>query len=223
MLYIRGFILLLALCLRGTVGANDVINAPIHNEGDYWVFWVKEWDFISSSSNTLAGKDVLSKYEVAISSSRNPIVFEIGVGGEKSEVSAGINPLLVMIGAGEFLGGADKAMSFPLFPGKKWTFSYQIRQRGERRERTFNAEVLVAGEEDIKTPFGMIRALKIVRDDTSSQYLRYYSEYFYSPETKSLVTFMFDSSRGMSGTGGKRRVELIEYGKVRPPKVAQAN
>ena len=202
---------MLAVCViwlfgQGILSANDAINRPSHNEGDYWVFEVKEWDFITSSSNALSGK-----YEVIIVSSGKPMVFHISESGEKSEVSAEIDSLLVMIGEGEYFGGSDKALEFPLFPGKKWTFNYQIRRRGERVQRTFHAEIRVVDVENIKTPAGLFQTLKIVRSDIGGPRIQTYSECFYSPESKSLVKFSFDSSRG-SGSGGKRLVELIEYG-----------
>ena len=71
------------------------------------------------------------------------------------------------LGKGNYLGGGNYALQFPLFVGKKWSFSYSYRNPGAKKPRQRNGEVAVVTEEEVDSPAGTFRALRLVYQDIS--------------------------------------------------------
>lgn len=96
-------------------------------------------------------------------------------------------------------------LDFPLIPGKEWTFNYRHIGSHSGRRRLYWAEAEVIGplRNPVETPAGRFKVIEIRRTDTAIG--RRKLTYFYSPETKSVVKFIFES-----GGGYKIEMELIK-------------
>jgi hypothetical protein len=100
---------------------------------------------------------------------------------------------------------------FPLFVGKKWEYQYRIGTLGSRASRyTRSAEIRVSGIEQIATPAGQFRVFRIEKEDWFKQN-RWVTTAWYSPDTKSIVKFFYDTSVS-PGDQGKTELELIKFG-----------
>ncbi|MDP3785186.1 MAG: hypothetical protein Q8R12_03900 [bacterium] len=152
--------------------ANEVIQAPVYKEGDFWVYSVKEWDFITRNSNPLDGE-----YEFIYRGEK----FEIfsREGDQKVPLAPGTREADIL---GALFGGVNK-LKFPFSKDK-----LEDKTVGARNFRALKIENTVLSR-------GV--ALDIIR--------------FYSQECKCFVYHLMDSSR-RTGTGGKRSVELLNYG-----------
>lgn len=182
--------------------AGEEVGAPIYRDEDTWLYSIVEKDFIGSSSNALNGL-----YEITIVDG-DAKVFYVSDGVKEEITVAG--PVKAVLGKGEYLGGGENGLQFPLFVGKKWQFTYSVAQRGERHKSLRSAEVKVTGVEYVHAKAGTFRTFKLVRTDSAGANSGWVFTYYYSPETKSVIKYQFDFSVG-TGAGGKRDIELISY------------
>jgi hypothetical protein len=181
-------------------------EAPVYKDGDCWEFRSSETGFIYSSSDALSGD-----YGVCHSGG-DLKVFEMGKDGQRTlELTSEAGEILkTMLGKGSYLAGGRYALQFPLFVGKKWSFSYNYRNPGAKKPLYRNAEVGVITEEKIDTPAGTFRAFQLVYEDSPGPKGKWKFTYHYSPETKSIIKYFFDFSEG-GAMQGKREVVLVRY------------
>lgn len=132
-------------------------------------------------------------------------------GDQKVDMGRRPDSLLALLGLSEDPGYRD--LEFPLSVGKKWNYTYRARLRGERIPFLRSVEISVVGIEQITTAAGTFSAFKLVKEDWYRR-SRWITTYFYSPETRSVVKSLYDSSVG-SGSGGKREIELVKFGSAR--------
>lgn len=192
------------------VSAQDQAPAPAFKEGDFWHFKVTEKDFLTYSSDALAGT-----YE--LSYSQGKIKGFVLTGDKKEEIE--LNPdrptgsLLVLLGLKE----DRQDLKFPLSVGQKWDYNYRFRPITAKREQSRSVEIRVVGIEEITTPAGKLQVFKIERDEGWTQgggpqarqeQARRLTTYFYSPAAKSIVK----SSMKHIHDSATREIELIKYG-----------
>lgn len=187
------------LLLPGYLFAQEQVAAPKFKNGDFWHFNVSD-KMLTSTSRALSGV-----YEVLYNDGKLQI-FKVEQ-NEKTPVDSSegqINTLQAMHGRGNYLGG--KYLQFPLSVGQKWDVEYTIRPTGTKTDVSYKGEVTVSGFESVSTPAGNFRALKITREIRSSNRKNSTITYYYSPEAKSVVKFLFESS------DGTRNRELVKFG-----------
>lgn len=108
-----------------------------------------------------------------------------------------------------------RLLQFPLSVGKKW--STQYRQQIIGGVRNLTTETNVTGLEEITTPAGKFRAFKIERWGSAgavparnkgpvSKTRNYEWTYYYSPETQSIVKYVYEDEEG-----GIREIELVKF------------
>jgi hypothetical protein len=104
-------------------------------------------------------------------------------------------------------------LKFPLSVGQKWNYEIMVRPPGTRRDQRRSAEVTVVGQEQVTTPAGSFKAYKLVRSESWSSTgmagrgSSNTSNFFYSPETRSIVKRVTENSNNP----GITTVELIKF------------
>jgi len=175
--------------------ADNAVKAPVYEEGDWWVFQVKE-DQKRPWNARVTYKD--GKFE-----SDDPAFL-------RGEDIPGDPRILVY--ASVYLSDPQKKwLDFPLVPGKKWSFRYpvEIGSEGFRdKYRVADAEVVGPVAQPMKTPAGSFNVIKIRRTDWRKNPVDL--TYYYSPETKSVVKLTADKRRK------HYEMELIDYGHKEP-------
>ena len=188
------------LSLPAYLFAQEQVDAPKFKNGDYWHFNLSAKMAVSSSSFQSG------VYEVLFNDAKLQI-FKVEQ-NEKSPVDSSlgitISILQAMLGRGNYLGG--KYLEFPLSVGQKWDVEYTIRPTGARTDVSYKGEITVSGFESVSTPAGNFRVLKLTREIRGSNRKNSTITYYYSPEAKSAVKFLLDSS------DGTRNVELVKFG-----------
>src|SRR5262249_56449084 len=102
-------------------------------------------------------------------------------------------------------------LDFPLTVGKKWSRDYKTAYVGGTKQIERKVSYEVKGIEQITTAAGTFRAFKLESDDRAGQRDYWVTTYWYSPETKSIVKSIFDSSAGEQTVGLQRQIELIKF------------
>ena len=102
-------------------------------------------------------------------------------------------------------------LNFPLTVGKQWTRDYKGTYIGSSRTMARKVTYEVKGIEQVTTPAGTFRAFKLESDDRAAPRDFWVTNYWYSPETKSIVKFQFDATAGGQEQGLKRDIELIKF------------
>jgi hypothetical protein len=177
--------------------AQEQVDAPKFKNGDFWHFDVSD-KLVTSSSQRLRGV-----YEVLFNDGKLQ-VFKVEQ-NEKSPVdSSRISLLQAMLGQGNYLGG--KYLQFPLSVGKKWDVEYTVRPTGASKDVSYKGEVTVGGFENVSSPAGNFRALKLTREIRSSIRTTTTATYYYSPEAKSIVKMLFEFP------DGPQNLELVKFG-----------
>ena len=200
---------MVAISLLADVNAfsQEQAEAPTFKDGDFWQFRVREWDWITQRSNALNGL-----YEVSYSQGRVE-VFEV-IADQKANLGRRPSELLALLGLSKN-PGFEHDLKFPLSVGQKWNHDYRTKIVGTRDLHARRVEFQVLGVEDVTTPAGTFRAFKIVKEDWSGPTSRWVTTYYYSPDTGSVVKSYYDSSIGTFGAGGKREIELVQFGSAR--------
>lgn len=188
------FLPLVAIAAR----AEEQIQAPDFKEGDYWRYKViTKIRAGASPANESWNGIYIMRY------AKGRIVLRKLVDG-KAIPSPGDSPAT-------FLGfrqhPREHTLQFPLYLGKQWRYSYQLKA-------THNVNVEVVSEERVATEAGIFNALKIER----TRQIAYASQvwgtgiwasrgaYFYSPETKSIVKYDTEDD-----SGGALHIELLKF------------
>jgi len=179
---------------------DNAIKAPVYNDGDWWVFQVKE-DQKRPWNARVKYKD--GKFE-----SDEPFFLR----GEERPV----NPRFLAFASVYLNDPQNRWLDFPLVPGKKWRFRYTVEVGGtfvRDKYRVAEAEVVGPVAQPMKTPAGSFNVIEIRRNDWLS---RGHADltYYYSPETKSVVKLTADKSGGNSER--HYEMELIKYSHKEP-------
>jgi len=153
----------------------SLVQAPVYKEGDWWVFQVKE-EGKRPWNARVTYKD--GKFE-----SDDPAFLR----GEDIPDAPSFLPF-----ASVYLNDPQKKwLDFPLVRGKKWSFRYLYEWAPAGNTYTIwgiaEAEVMGTVAQQMKTPAGSFRLIKILRTDWLVRGRRADLTYFYSPETKSVV------------------------------------
>jgi hypothetical protein len=103
-----------------------------------------------------------------------------------------------------------KPLSFPLAPGKSWTYDYKATSVSTGRTFLRHAEVKVIGPtpQPVKTGAGQFKATEIRRTETWGNAQRD-TTYFYSADTKSVVKLT--STIYTNAGAEKYEMELIKF------------
>jgi len=192
--------------------ASNVVQAPVYEEGDWWVFRVK-WN-----------KGLVKEYRVTYRSGK----FESGHPDflNVSEHPGSISwlPLISV----NMDGPKKRWFDFPLVAGKKWSFRYRHRRdmraqhlvyQTSRSERSVTAQVMDLGSEPVFTPAGKFSAVKIRRIVEQAPTGQFQFTYFYSSQTKSTVKVVAEGlSEGidMDRLDYGYEMELVAYGRGSP-------
>lgn len=180
------------------------VQAPAQSqEGDFWQFKIREFDYITSRSQTLNGVYEIQNLDGKLK------IFHLK-SDKKEEVQSSV--ILALVGRSKNPGYQD--LKFPLSVGQKWNFRYETTIIGTREYSIRLVEVHVAGTEQVTTPAGTFLSYKLVKDDSGGYPCRWVTTYFYSPETKSIIKSFWDSGVGARCRegGGKREIELVKFG-----------
>lgn len=182
--------------------------APVHRDGQSWQYRITETHLGVSKSNPLDG------------------IYEIRIVGEEIRVAKLINNqregvsgrggvLRELVGKNQ---SDDPDFKFPLIAGQKWSYQYMASAIGSKKKMTRDVEITVSGPEEVTTPAGTFRALKIRKEDGGARGQNMWlTIHYWSPETNSVVKSSYDSTEG-GAMGTKREVELIKFtSKPLPP------
>ncbi len=187
--------LLMLMLLVGLLGsealAQESAPAPVFKDGDTWRINISRMGQVSSTTDQNEGI-----YELVFTQGKVK-VFAVD-GDQKKELE--IQPdstaetLLGVVGKSE----RRPDLKFPLTMGKKWDYQFINKPAGARQEQRRAVEVAVVGQEQITVPAGSFKVFKLVRTEqwsvgrtgvnTST------STFYYSPETKSIVKRITESS-----------------------------
>lgn len=181
--------------------AAEIFEMPAPKEGDRWEFKASTKEGITSTTDVLNGS-----YEVVFMQGRLE-VFQIAA-GQKTAVSVGVaEDLKRMIASGQ---DDLQFLNFPLSVGKKWNAAYRHTQAGARRPQRRSATFQVEKLEQLKIDAGAFQALRIKgTGQTSGGGVTREWDYFYSPDTKGIVKFYYDS--GVGTKSGKIEIELTKF------------
>ena len=177
--------------------SQDEAAKPSYKNGETWLYTVKEFGSIGSSSKLLNGT-----YELSIVDGKLKTA-EV-TGAEKKDLDPR-PPLL--LGLLTFAPNLD----FPLTVGKQWSRDYKGAYIGSTKLIARRISYGVKGIEQVTTPAGTFRAFKLESDDRSSPSDYFTTTYWYSPETRSIVKSVFDGSAGGQHAGLQRQIELIKF------------
>jgi len=170
--------------------ADNLVQAPVYEEGDWWTFRV-----------TVEGTAPYN-YHVAYRDGQfedNDSVY--GLGPPNTQVIYG-------------RGQGHQELEFPLVPGKRWSFQKKARNTSRLRTSVHRVEVVGANAEPLKTLAGEFNVIELRKSFGGSDVT-----YFYSPRTKSVVRIMADHRMGGVTNNidvYKSSVELMAYGNKRP-------
>ena len=177
--------------------SQDEAVKPRYKNGDTWLYTVKEGGSTGSSSTLLNGT-----YEVSIVDGKMKTAAVTG--SQKEDLEPRPPVLLALL---TFSSNLD----FPLTVGKQWSREYKTNYVGSNKTVARKASYEVKGIEQVTTPAGTFRAFKLESDDRAGQRDYWVTTYWYSPDTRSIVKSVFDSSAGGQTVGLQRQVELIKF------------
>jgi len=191
-----------------------VVQAPVYEEGDWWVFRVNRSDRPSEKYRiTYKNGEFLGDDPLMVADESPPLA---SVNSKHSEV---------------------KNFMFPLIPGKKWKFRYSRAHYGleptlpsntgynwSLEDSLATAEVEVTGTitESIETPAGAFKSIKLRRIETDP---RVEMIFYYSSVTKSVVklTAILPDARAVGAPVDHIEMELIKYGHQDPDNLSKVS
>lgn len=170
---------------------------PAYKTGDTWRFTAKSGGTTGSDPSRMLN----GTYELSIVSGKLKIWAVTG--SEKEELEPRPLPLLCLL-------GYCQNLDFPLTVGKQWKRNYNATYIGSNTPVPRTVTYEVKGIEQVTTPAGTFRAFKLESDDRYSGSDYWITNYWYSPETKSILKYQFDATAGQ-GSGLQRDIELIKF------------
>ena len=177
--------------------SQDEAAKPSYKNGESWLFTVKEGGGIGSSTGLLNGT-----YELSIVDGK--LKTAIINGSQRDELDPRPPVLLGLLTFAPNL-------AFPLTVGKQWSRDYKGTYVGSNKPIARKIAYEVKGIEQVTTPAGTFRAFKLESDDRASGQDYFTTNYWYSPETRSIVKSKFDGSAGGQHTALQREIELIKF------------
>jgi hypothetical protein len=186
-----------AICFWHAVAwSQDEAAKPSYKNGDTWLFSAKEGGSTGSASNLLNGN-----YELSIVDGKLKVASVQGA--QKEDMDPRPPALLNLLTFGPNL-------QFPLTVGKQWTRDYKGTYVGSNKPVARKITYEVKGIEQVTTPAGTFRAVKLESDDRGPRDY-FTTTYWYSTDTRSIVKSKFDSSSGGQHTGLQREIELLAF------------
>ena len=177
--------------------SEEEATKPAYKTGDTWLFTSKAGGTTGSDPSRMLN----GTYELSIVTGKLKIWTVTG--SQKEELEP--RPLVLSC-----LLGYCASLNFPLTVGKQWKRNYNATYIGSNQPIPRTATYEVKGIEQIATPAGTFRAFKLESDDRHSGRDFWITNYWYSPETKSIVKYQFDATAGQ-GSGLQRDIELIKF------------
>jgi len=190
-----------ALLLAAFNAFSQEVPAPVFQDGDFWQFKAVETNVGGiSRSNPFDGV-----YELFYSQG-NFRIFHFADGQREPADRSVRGPLLALLGQGSVI----KDLQFPFSVGQKWDYKYEFTTIGSKKPFLRSVEISVTGVEQVTTPAGSFNAFKLQTEETSRLGEHpWEGTFYYSPETKSVVKYLFDSTQ--TGAGTKRDIQLIKF------------
>ncbi len=194
--------------------ADNAVQAPVYEEGDWWVYRVKR------------GNESPEEYRITYKNGE----FQ----GDDPLFLAELSPPLASV---HLKHPQIKNFNFPLMPGRIWKIRYSQESygiaphsellgytgAGSVRDRWKIAEVEVTGPipEIVETPAGEFRVIEIRRSEILPLVEMVY---YYSPESKSVVKLTVDlpDARAVGEAIDHIEMELIKYGHQVPSNFSKA-
>src|SRR5215510_3445805 len=171
--------------------------APVYKEGECWVFSSVSKNFQGYLSGDLA-MPVNGDHKICFLERK---FFELD-GGTKSQISTDSvwNNILYM--------RENLYLKFPLIVGQKRSEEFETRIRGTNQRQRRTAEINVFGIEQLTSPAGTYQTFKIENNNWCGGKSCGKWMYFYSPKTKSVVKYNYESTLGSTATWD---VDLIKF------------
>jgi hypothetical protein len=197
-------VLLLGIMIAGVLFSHlqafsqDEATKPSYRRGDTWLVTAKSGNTMGSDPSRMLN----GTYELTIVDGKVKIATVNG--SEKAELEPRPSTLICLL-------AYCPNLDFPLTVGKQWKRDYKTTYIGSNKEIRRTAAYEVKGIEQVTTPAGTFRAFKIEIDDRSGPRDFWVTNYWYSPETKSIVKHQFDASSGGQVMGLKTDIELIKF------------
>jgi hypothetical protein len=150
------------------VRSGAAIPAPAYRNGDQWTYKI-----IRSTGDN---EQIRINYRNGKFEHDNPTVYNGAIWAIVYRTDGDLQPL-----------------TFPLTPGKSWSYRYQATDpRGRKSWRDAEVKVIGPTAQPIKTAAGQFKTVEIQRFETWGGTERK-STYYYSPDTKSVVKLMSDN------------------------------
>jgi hypothetical protein len=150
------------------VRSGAAVPAPAYQNGDQWTYQIVR----STGDN----EQIRLSYQNGKFEHDNPTIFDGAIWAIVYRTGGDLQPL-----------------TFPLTPGKSWSYRYQATDsRGRKNWRDAEVKVIGPTVQPVKTKGGQFKAVEIQRVETWGAAERK-STYFYSPDTKSVVKLMSDN------------------------------
>ena len=194
---VLGIIVVGALFSHLQAFSQEEATKPVYKRGETWLITSKAGGTIGSDPSKMLN----GTYELSIVNGKLKIAAVTG--SQKEELDP--RPLTLIC-----LLGYCANLNFPLTVGKQWKRDYKASYIGSSLQIARTVTYEVKGIEQVTTAAGTFRAFKLESDDRSGPRDFWVTNYWYSPETKSIVKYQFDASSG-EGTGLKRDIELIKF------------
>ena len=203
---------------ENTASNLEQAEAPVYKDGESWTYRVNNKLYSGSRSDLLEDGD----YEITVQEGKRRI-FHLD-GGQKLDAS---NPgvLNLMLPTKRSTEGETQFFQFPLTVGKKWTAKYY----NKPASRWITAENSVSGIETVITPAGSFPAFKIERQVfiaaggiyRGTTHTQWTYTYFYSPQTRSILKYHYQSESAAGGVGTltpvhTTSIELIKFDATSP-------
>jgi hypothetical protein len=186
-----------ALIQQSPAFSQDEAAKPAYKNGESWLFTVKEGGSTGSSANLLNGT-----YDVSIVDGKQKTA--IVSGSQKDDIEPRPPLLLSLLAFGPNL-------DFPLTVGKQWTRDYKGTYVGSSKLIARKITYEIKGIEQVTTAAGTFRAFKLESDDRAGPRDYFTTNYWYSPEARSIVKLLVDGSSGGQQTGLQRQIDLIQF------------
>jgi hypothetical protein len=203
---------------ENTASNVEQAEAPVYKGGESWTYRVNNKLHSGSRSDLLEDGD----YEIAFQDGKRRI-FRLE-GGQKLDVTNAGNLNLMLPTKGS-LEGDTQYFQFPLTVGKQWTAKYY----NKPAKRWITAENSVSGIETVITPAGSFPAFKIERQVfiaaggiyRATTHTQWTYTYFYSPQTRSILKYHYQSESAEGGVGTltpvhTTSIELIKFDATSP-------
>jgi hypothetical protein len=172
-------------------------QAPVYKQGECWVFSSVSKNFQGYVSGVLA-MPVNGDHKICFMEGK----FVEVDGGAKTQISTGSvwNNILYL--------RENLHLKFPLIVGQKRSEDFETRIRGTNRREKRTSESSVLGIEQITSPAGAYETFKIETNGWCGGKACGKWIYFYSPQTKSVLKYNYQATKGSTATW---EVDLIEF------------